>query len=280
MAATLKNSSVEEIERRLDALEEHDHSDQRTSVLTHMVWVPPKWSRAVARVMAGLGPRVPSRTLIIHPDPRAAADRLDARIEYELLPGSERNVCAEVVHLWLRGGTAKVPGSVVVSLLLPDLPAFLRWRGKPPFGKPEFEQLVDVADRLIVDSAEWEGLPGAYRRFTEVFDRAVVSDLAWARTLPWRAGLADLWPGIKRAHSLHVTGPKAEALLLGGWLRARLGKPITVRRSDAHSLRRIAVDGQPVHPAHLPAASASDLLSEQLEVYGRDRVYEAAVRAL
>jgi hypothetical protein len=53
-----------------------------------------------------------------------------------------------------------------------------------------------------------------------------------------------------------------------------------VRRSDAHSLRRIAVDGQPVHPAHLPAASASDLLSEQLEVYGRDRVYEAAVRAL
>jgi hypothetical protein len=53
-----------------------------------------------------------------------------------------------------------------------------------------------------------------------------------------------------------------------------------VRRTDARSLRRIEVDGEPVHPAQLPAASASDLLSEQLEVYGRDSVYEAAVRAL
>ena len=280
MAATLRDTSVGEIERRLDALEARDESDQRTSVLTHMAWVPQKWSRAVARVMDGLGPRVPSRTLIIHPDPQAQADRLDARIEYELLPGTAHNVCAEVVHLWLRGSTAKVPSSVVVSLLLPDLPAFLRWRGKPPFGKPEFEQLVEVADRLIVDSGEWPGLPVAYRRFTEVFERAVVSDLAWARTLPWRAGLADLWPGIKKARSLHVTAPKAEALLLGGWLRSRLGKAVPVRRTDARSLRRIEVDGEPVHPAQLPAASASDLLSEQLEVYGRDRVYEAAVRAL
>ena len=280
MAPTLKEVSVDEVERRLDTLESHDGSDQRTSVLTHMAWVPPKWSRAVARVMEGLGARVPSRTLILHPDPRARADRLDARIEHELLPGTEDKVCAEVVHLWLRGGTAKVPASVVTSLLLPDLPAFLRWRGKPPFGKPEFEQLIEVADRLIVDSGEWPGLPGAYRRFSEVFDRAVVSDLAWARTLPWRAGLADLWPGIKKARSLHVTAPKAEALLLGGWLRSRLGKAVPVRRTDARSLRRIEVDGEPVHPAQLPAASASDLLSEQLEVYGRDRVYEAAVRAL
>lgn len=280
MATRLKDVSVGEIERRLDTLEAHVGPDQRTSVLTHMAWVPPRWSRAAARVMEGLGARVPSRTLILHPDPGARADRLDARIEHELLPGTEDKVCAEVVHLWLRGGTAKVPASVVASLLLPDLPAFLRWRGKPPFGKPEFEQLVEIADRLIVDSGEWAGLPDAYRRFTEVFDLAVVSDLAWARTLPWRAGLADLWPEIKKARSLQVTAPKAEALLLGGWLRSRLGKAVPVRRTDARSLRRIEVDGEPVHPAQLPAASASDLLSEQLEVYGRDSVYEAAVRAL
>jgi glucose-6-phosphate dehydrogenase assembly protein OpcA len=281
VATTLKGISVDEIERRLDSLETHDQSGQRTSVLTHMAWVPPKWSRAAERVLEGLGARVPSRTLILHPDPGSRGDRLDARIEHELVPGEgHANVCAEVVHLWLRGRTAKVPGSVVVSLLLPGLPAFLRWRGKPPFGKPEFEQLVEVADRLIVDSGEWPGLPGAYGRFADVFDRVVVSDLAWARTLSWRAGLADLWPGIKKANSLRITGPKAETLLIGGWLRSRLGKAVSLRRTDARSLRRIEVDGEPVHPAHLPAASASDLLSEQLEVYGRDRVYEAAVRAL
>ena len=53
-----------------------------------------------------------------------------------------------------------------------------------------------------------------------------------------------------------------------------------MRRTDARSLRRIEDDGEPVHPAQLPAASASDLLSEQLEVYRRDSVYEAAVRTL
>jgi glucose-6-phosphate dehydrogenase assembly protein OpcA len=278
VAPTLRNVAVGEIERRLDTLEE-EVAEQRTSVLTHMVWAPPEWAKAVERVMQGLGPRVPSRTLILHPDPKAA-DRLDARIEHHCFPEAGESICAEVVHVWLRGRTARVPGSVVVSLLLPDLPAFLRWRGKPAFGRPEFDELVEVADRLIVDSCEWKGHPGALRRIAEVFDRIIVSDLAWTRTLRWRAGLADLWPEIKRARTLHVTGRKAEALLLGGWLRSRLRKELTVRHTEASLIRRVEVDGRPVRPAQLPAASASDLLSEQLEAVGRDRVYEAAVRAV
>jgi glucose-6-phosphate dehydrogenase assembly protein OpcA len=279
VASTLRNVAVDEIERRLDQLEEQE-AEQRTSVLTHMVWAPPEWARAVKGVMQGLGPRVPSRTLILHPDPKADADRLDARIEHHCFPEAGESICAEVVHLWLRGKTARVPGSVVVSLLLPDLPAFLRWRGKPPFGRPEFGELIEVADRLIVDSCEWKGLPGAYRRLVEVFDRITVSDLAWARTLRWRAGLADLWPEIRQARSLHVTGRQAEALLLGGWLRSRLRKELTVRHTEARLIRRVEVDGRSVRPGHLPAHSASDLLSEQLEVFGRDAVYEAAVRAV
>jgi hypothetical protein len=279
VAPTLRNVAVDEVERRLDALEEQE-AEQRTSVLTHMVWVPPEWARAVDRVMQGLGPRVPSRTLILHPDPKAGADRLDVRIEHHCFPEAGQSICAEVVHLWLRGRTARVPGSVVVSLLLPDLPAFLRWRGKPSFGRPEFEELVEVADRLIVDSCEWSGLPGAYERLAEVFDRVTVSDLAWARTLRWRAGLADLWPELEQARSLHVTGRKAEALLLGGWLRSRLGTQLRVRHTEARLIRRVEVGGKPVRPVRLPSGSASDLLSEQLEVFGRDPVYEAAVRAV
>jgi Glucose-6-phosphate dehydrogenase subunit len=276
--ATLRDTSVGEIEQRLDELEEQE-AEQRTSVLTHMAWVPPEWQRKVERVMKGLGTRVPSRTLILHPDPGAGVDRIDARIEHECFEEAEYNICAEILHVWLRGRTARVPASVVVSLLLPDLPAFLRWRGKPPFGKSEFEQLVELADRLIVDSAEWAGLPRAYDRLEEEFGRVAVSDLAWARTLGWRAGLADLWPGINRARSVHVTGPRAEALLLAGWLRSRLRKQIVLRRSDARTIRRVEVDGRPVTPAQVPGASSSDLLSDQLELFGRDRVYEAAVRA-
>jgi glucose-6-phosphate dehydrogenase assembly protein OpcA len=245
-----------------------------------MAWIPPEWSRAAGRVMEGLGARVPSRTLLIHPDPKARSDRIDARVHHECLTAEEPQVCAEVVHLWLRGQTARVPASVVVSLLLPDLPAFLRWRGKPAFGRPEFEQLLPVADRLIVDSGEWSGLPGAYAKLAETFDRTVVSDLAWARTLSWRAGLADTWPEIKKARSLHVTGPKAETMLLKGWLRSLLRTDLRVRRTDARELRSVELDGRPVTAFPLPAGSASDQLSDQLELYARDPVYEAAVRAL
>jgi Glucose-6-phosphate dehydrogenase subunit N-terminal domain/Glucose-6-phosphate dehydrogenase subunit C-terminal domain len=278
VAAALRNTSVVDVERCLDTLEEAE-AQHRTSVLTHMVWAPPEWTRAVERVMQGLGPRVPSRTLILHPDP-SGADGIDARVEQHCFAEVGASICAEVVHLRLRGRTARVPGSVVVSLLLPDLPAFLRWRGKPPFGRAAFEELVEVADRLIVDSSEWSGLPRAYGRLVEVFDRITVTDLAWDRTLRWRAGLSGLWPEIKRARSLHVTGPRADALLLGGWLRSRLRKQLTVRHTEARLVRRVEVDGQAVRPVQLPAASASDLLSEQLEAYARDPVYEAAVRAV
>jgi hypothetical protein len=280
VAPPLRNISVAELERRLDAVRGDDGADHRTSVLTHMAWVPPEWSRAAERVLEGLGARIPSRTLMLHPDPKAGADRIDADIQHERLPGTDSRICAEIVHIWLRGRAAKAPATVVAPLQLPDLPAFLRWRGKPPFGRPEFEQLVGVADRLIVDSGEWAGLPSAYGRLADVFDRIVVSDLAWARTLPWRASLAELWPEIKRARTLEVTGPKAEATLLAAWLRSRLGTRTALRRHDARALRRVAVDGEQVAPARLPLGTASDLLSDQLELYARDLIYEAAVRAV
>jgi glucose-6-phosphate dehydrogenase assembly protein OpcA len=280
VAQALKDVSVSELNRLLDELQAHESPEQRTSVLTHMAWLPPEWSRAAERVLEGLGARIPSRTLLLHPDPKAGVDRIDATIETECFPEDGMKICAEVVHLWLRGSTAKAPASVVAPLQLPDLPAFLRWRGKPPFGHVEFDQLIGVADRLIVDSAEWAGLPKAYVRLAEVFDRVVVSDLAWARTVRWRAGCAELWPDLRKAKTLSVTGPQAEALLLAGWVRSRLKHDVALRRRDARKLTRVELDGVSVRAPQLPAVTGSDLLSEQLELYTRDAVYEAAVGAV
>jgi glucose-6-phosphate dehydrogenase assembly protein OpcA len=280
VAPALKDVSVGEIERRLDDFREHEEAAQRTSVLTHMVWAPPEWSRAVERVMEGLGARIPSRTLILHPEPGAKTDRIDAELDHECFPGAGGGVCAEVAHLWLRGTTARAPASVVVPLQIPDLPVFLRWRGPLPFGKPELEQLVGVSDRLVVDSSEWPRPAQAYSRLALYFDRIAVSDLAWARTLRWRAGLADLWPGIKQTRAIRVTGPRADALLLHGWLRSRLKHDLKLRHIRARALARIEVDDEPVRPARGTPESAADLLSEQLELFARDPVYEAAVRAV
>ena len=280
MAETLTRTSIAEIERRLDDLRDCDVGWQRTSVATHMAWVPPEWSRAVDRVVRGLGSRIPSRTLLLRPDPDAKEDGLDATIEREHFDG-EAKVSAEIVRIRLRGRTAAAPASVVVPLQLPDLPVFLRWRGRPPFGRPQYEDMVGVADRLIVDSSEWGGrLRPAYLRLGESFTRIVVSDLAWERSLGYRAGLAALWPGIRSMRVLDVRGPFADAALLHGWLRSRLKTNIRLRHVDARTLSRVAVDGQAVRAPRRLARSFSDQLSDQLEVYVRDRVYEAAVRAV
>mgnify|MGYP006866193305 CR=1 FL=1 len=38
------------------------------------------------------------------------------------------------------------------------------------------------------------------------FERAAFSDIAWARTLPWRVAIAGLWPDVAEAAELHIVG--------------------------------------------------------------------------
>jgi Glucose-6-phosphate dehydrogenase subunit len=279
MAPPLSNVSVADIECRLDELREHETTSQRTSVLTHTAWVPLEWARAAGRVLEGMGPRVPSRTILLHPDPGASETRLDALAEHECFPTGGHETCAETARIWLRGETAKAPASVVAPLQIADLPAFLRWRGRLPFGSAVLDQLVECHDRLVVDSSEWgERLAPLYRRLAELFDRIAVSDLAWARGLPFRAGLAELWPF--EAKALDVRGPRADALLLQSWLRSRLKKDVKLRREHARGLRSAEIDGVPVRVRRRHVRSGSDLLSDELEVFTRDPIYEAAVRSV
>ena len=106
----------------------------------------------------------------------------------------------------------------------------------------------------------------------------VVSDLAWRRGLPWRSALAERWPGIRTIERVSIEGPRADALLLAGWLRSRLRRKVSLTRRDAIALVGIAVDGDPVTPPARPALSGSDLLSAELDTLARDPIYEAAVR--
>jgi hypothetical protein len=88
-----------------------------------------------------------------------------------------------------------------------------------------------------------------------------VSDIAWRRTLPWRAVLAEAWPDLPD----RIAGPQAEASLIAGWLKSRARLEVDVEWVDELP----STDGK----------SASDLLSEELDAFGRDPIYEEAVRA-
>jgi hypothetical protein len=271
--------AVSDVVRALCRLREesaHDAEgpDLRTSVMTHMAWVPPEWEEAAVDTLAGLGERHPSRGILLFPEPEAD-DGIDATVRVLAFPLREqrRHIAAEVVSLRLRGQSSRAAASIVNPLLVPGLPVFLRWRGRPAFGEPEAEQLIDVCDRFIGDSREWPDTPQAYSELP--FDRTAVSDIAWRRTEPWRRQLASLWPEIGEIGTLRVRGPLAEATLLAGWLRSRLEHDVELAHEEADELEEVAVDGTAC-PTPWERLSSSDLLSAELDEFGRDRVYEAA----
>jgi glucose-6-phosphate dehydrogenase assembly protein OpcA len=281
--ADVSVSEIESALARLRRAELRDNvPDLRTSVMTHLAWVPPDWVEAATRTLEGLAERHPSRTILLLADPEADEDRIDAEVSVRHfeLRGVEPLVSTEVIQLHLHGARVHAPASIVEPLLLHDLPVFLRWRGLPDFDGDPFGQLVDVADRLIVDSTEWPSLPAPYARLPEFFDRTAASDIAWARTERWRRQLATLWPGIADVRRIRVTGTLAQAHLLAGWLRSRLDRPeLELEHEPDHRLRGVEFDGEstPFPPGERPPPS--ELLSDELDSFGRDRIYEEAVRA-
>ncbi len=284
MAASLiedfngQNTSIAAIERELVRLRETstvpgESANMRTSVMTHCAWVPPRWLDAAEAALAGLAERHPSRTIILVPLPDEPSG-LDAELSLRCFASGERHVCTEVIELRLRGDRVQAPASIVLPLLISDLPVFCRWRGEPAFGEAPWEQLTDVADRVIVDSSEWEEL--RYDELCQAFDRAAISDIAWARLLDWRVELAGRWPEI-REQEIRVSGPHADAMLLRGWLASRLGRAI--RPVEEAPELAVRLGGEDVRPPRAEHPSPSDLLSAELDRFTRDRVYEEAALA-
>jgi hypothetical protein len=275
--------SIAQIERELARLRDSTSSEGgqpnlRTSVMTHIAWAPPAWLEKAESTLMGMAERHPSRTLILVPHPDQP-DGIDAQLSIRCFPVGDRAVCGEVIELALRGTRASAPASIVLPLLISDLPVFLRWRDEPPFGSVELEQMIDIVDRLIVDSTEWHDLPAAYAHLAERFERTAVSDIAWARTERWRSLLASLWPGIANVQVLRVRGTRAQGYLLAGWLRSRLGHEVAVEIDERERLEGIDLDGDPApFPPGDPPAS-SDVLSAELDRFTRDTVYEAAARS-
>jgi glucose-6-phosphate dehydrogenase assembly protein OpcA len=283
----IEDATIRDIERELASLrnamaEPGGPPALRTSSSTHIAWVPEEWEGAARETLEGLAERHPSRGIMLLPVPESQRDELDAEVLVRCFRNESlgRDVCAEVIVIRLNGERASAPASVVLPLLVSDLPVFLRWRGEPPFAEQPFEELVDVADRLIVDSREWRDPERAMASLAAYLPRVAISDISWARTEPWRRGLAELWPGVADAAELRIVGPDADALLLAHWLGSRLGRPLLLDRDAAHELEEVAVDGNDVLPDRLAPASASDLLSAELDSHGRDPTYEAALGSI
>jgi glucose-6-phosphate dehydrogenase assembly protein OpcA len=226
----------------------------------------------------------------------APVPRLDAEV---LLGGRLGPGEAAVMRMY--GRLALHAESVTLPLLAPDAPVVTWWFGPPP-DRISYDPLGVFADRRITDVSRAED------RVAALHQRAIDfapgdTDLAWTRITGWRAALAS---AVDSAHDAVTTavveGDDADpsALLLAGWLSARLGIYVPVNKSGGGSIDRVTLsfataatitadedagrlilhrEGQPDSIAPFPERPLGELLAEELRRLDEDRIFADSLSA-
>ena len=88
------------------------------------------------------------------------------------------------------GSSIRFVANIIQPLLKPDLPVYLWWLGDPPDqNDPTFAGLVDLSNRIIVDSTSFFSPEQDIRTLAALFQaspESALSDLNWGRLTPWR----------------------------------------------------------------------------------------------
>lgn len=178
------------------------HVAARTSVMNLVVIARrPEIGEHAAAIIRMLAGRHPSRTLIVSSADPDGPSWLDAQIQAHcILPRADSaETCAELIALTAGGESGRHLAAIVAPLLIHDLPVTLWWPGDPPLAARQAIDLLEMADRLVVDGSAWSGdgldRLGALARI--VADRnlgdghVAVSDFAMLRQSRWREALAS-----------------------------------------------------------------------------------------
>ncbi len=206
-------------------------------------------------VMQVLPQRHPCRGLLAVAAP--AYDRLGATISAHCWPSgsARRHVCSEEVVLTGALHQQRELASVVLALLVPELPIAVWLMGEPALRGDLAARVLDAADSALLDSARFADLRAAYLGALALREERGLrcADLAWGRLSVWRALIAQLFDGddgareLDQIRAIEIRGGdglrSSEALLLGAWLAARLGLALADAKVDGQRLNAAFYDG-------------------------------------
>jgi len=194
----------------------------------------------------------------------------------------------EVVAIEMGGEIDKHAESVLLPLLLPELPVVIWWPNRCP-DQPTTCDFGRLSSRLILDSM---ALPQSLDRVHKLAaqHRPGTTDLSWTRLTKWRALLlASLDQVQSPVTSAAVAGPAtASRELIGAWLETQLEVPVSYAfahdeaNPGLHSVQLfteageirlervspidavLALPDQPVRPVALARRTIQDMLTEEL----------------
>ncbi len=156
----------------------------------------------------------------------------------------------EQVTVLLSGAATQSITNIIPPLLKPDLPIYLWWVSSLPGNNSIFHRLINISDRVIIDSSEFSSPEDdicALSSLLQTSPNCALSDLNWSRITPWRELVAQFFDvaeyrpymvNIDKIEIEHAVAPSdgqqsseeknsspnpIRALLLAAWLKTRLG---------------------------------------------------------
>jgi glucose-6-phosphate dehydrogenase assembly protein OpcA len=169
-----------------------------------------------AAIVEGLTGRHPSRTLVVSQADPDGPSWLDAQVQAHcMLPrDGAAETCAELVYLTIGGQSGQHLAGCVSPLLIHDLPVTVWWPGEPRIDSPQTTELLEMADRVLVDGSAWSGdglarlvsMSRLPRRFgVEVADFALLRQSRWREAIASSFDRPALLPFLGGIRSITVT---------------------------------------------------------------------------
>jgi len=260
-----------------------NHVVARTSVLNLVVLAGDQaTAKRCAAIIARTASRHASRSLILSASDPEGEPGLEANVEALSLTtaAGRTETGAETIFIRACGETGLHLASIIVPLLVHDLPVALWWPNDPPFESHRAERLLPLADRLIVDGSSWSGngleilaqlAAAAERRGLAVIDWALLRQSRWREAVASVYDLPDLRPhlgAVRRIDVEYATDNPGDPdgstnvvrpLYHVAWLASRLGMSVHDPLRREPDGRRVATLRQRDHEVGvvlLPGGSA------------------------
>jgi glucose-6-phosphate dehydrogenase assembly protein OpcA len=252
-----------------DNLRTGQNTNVRTSVLNLVICAPDLESaQSASRLLRDLASTHLARvTIVILDRSNSTSTAISTWVTlrcFSAISDTMRH-CFEQTTILSTGSTNRSIANILQPLLKPDLPVYLWWIGDPPDDDPAFHKLVELSNRVIVDSTSFfnpEQDIHTLSLLRQAAPDSALSDLNWGRLTPWRELVVQFFDvmeyrpylsGITSIEIEHAAAPLATttrtelgdvspnpacALLLAGWLKARLGWSLT--HDPIHNIRDTA----------------------------------------
>ncbi len=191
----------------------------------------------VSEALAELIETHPNRAIVVRVS-AGDSDRLEADVRAHCwMPmGRRQQICSEQIEVEASEASLAELPSVLLPLIVPDLPAVLWCRSERAFSSPVFRELRELAPRVIMDIEKFRRPDQALSHLAQHLPGGVTTDLSWTRLTRWREMVAQAFenPACRcrvadfrdivvcyRANA--DEGIPASVFLMAGWLLNSLG---------------------------------------------------------